>query len=218
FFLPVRVLSCLFRGLFLHYLNLAYQRGKLLFHDELEELARPEAFARWLKKTRKKSWVVYAKKPFGGPQQVLDYLGRYTHRVAISNHRLLRLEDARVTFSWKDYRDSAASKLMTLDALEFITRFLLHILPEGFQKIRYFGFMANRHRTANLALCRRLIEPDSPSASPPLVKDWKARYRDLTGEDLNVCPACKLGHLLPVEILLPLSQVFTDSVILYDTS
>ena len=217
FFLPVRVLSCLFRGLFLHYLNHAYQQGKLLFDDELEDLARPEAFARLLKKTRKKNWVVYAKKPFGGPQQVLDYLGRYTHRVAISNHRLLRLEDGRVTFSWKDYRDSAASKLMTLDALEFIRRFLLHILPQGFQKIRYFGFMANRHRSANLALCRRLIEPASLSAST-LVKDWKTRYRDLTGKDLNLCPACNLGRLLPVEILLPLSQVLTIGVIQYDSS
>lgn len=218
FFLPVRVLSSLFRGLFLLYLNRSYQQGKLQFDGDLESLAQPLAFTRLLKKSRKKKWVVYAKKPFGGPQQVLDYLGRYTHRVAISNHRLLRLENSQLTFTWRDYRDAAASKQMTMDAVEFIRRFLLHVLPEGFQKIRYFGFMANRHRTANLALCRRLIEPASPSASPARVRDWKQRYRELSGEDLNLCPACKLGRLIPVEIVLPLSQVSTDNVIQYDTS
>ncbi len=158
FFLPVRVLSCLFRGLFLHHLKQAYDRGKLSFDGELEVLARPEAFDRLLNQTRNKKWVVYAKRPFGGPQQVLDYLGRYTHRVAISNHRLIGLENGRVTFSWRDYRHSATTKPMILDAVEFIRRFMLHVLPEGFQKIRYFGFMANRHRAANLHLCRRLIE------------------------------------------------------------
>jgi hypothetical protein len=211
-------LSSLFRGLFLHHLNQAYQQGQLQFHGDLESLARPQAFTGLLKKARRKKWVVYAKRPFGGPQQVLDYLGRYTHRVAISNHRLVGLEDGRLTFNWKDYRDSGASKPMTLDAVEFIRRFLLHVLPEAFQKIRYFGFMANRHRTDNLALCRRLIQPASPSVSPPLVKDWKDRYRDLTGNDLNVCPACKLGRLIPMETLLPISRVLTDGIIQYDTS
>jgi Putative transposase len=116
-------------------------------------LSAPSRFYRLLKQARKKKWVVYAKRPFDGPQQVLDYLGRYTHRVAISNHRLLRLEDGKVTFSWKDYRDSGASKEMTLGAEEFIRRFLIHVLPDGFQKIRYFGLMANRGR------------PTSPSAA-----------------------------------------------------
>ena len=218
FFLSVRVLSSLFRGLFLHHLNQAYQQGKLQFDGDLEALARPQAFTGLLKKARRKKWVVYAKRPFGGPQQVLDYLGRYTHRVAISNHRLVGLEDGRLTFNWKDYRDSGASKPMTLDAVEFIRRFLLHVLPEAFQKIRYFGFMANRHRTDNLALCRRSIQPASPSVSPPLVKDWKDRYRELTGNDLNVCPACKLGRLIPMETLLPISRVRTDGMIQYDTS
>jgi hypothetical protein len=226
FFLPVRVLSSLFRGLFLHYLNRAYQQGKLQFDGDLESLAQPHAFTRLLNKTRKKKWVVYAKKPFGGPQQVLDYLGRYTHRVAISNHRLLRLEDGRVTFSWRDYRDSAASKLMTLDAVEFIRRFLLHVLPEGFQKIRYFGFMANRHRAQGLSLCRRLI-PDAPVPVPlpaAQIKDWKDRYHQLTGVDLSLCPACKRGRLLRVEILLPAVSRLIDrngavkEVVSHDTS
>ena len=215
FFLPVRVLSCLYRDLYTAYLKQAYEQGKLHFAGELESLAPPGAFARLLKKTRNQKWVVYAKRPFGGPQQVLDYLGRYTHRVAISNHRLLKLEDGRVTFSWKDYRDSAALKLMTLEAEEFIRRFLLHVLPDGFQKIRYFGFMANRRRAPSLDLCRRLVASASPSPPPANVKDWKDRYRQLTGEDLSLCPACKLGRLLPVEILLPITS---KAVVRYDTS
>jgi hypothetical protein len=218
FFLPVRVMSCLFRGLFLHHLEEAYQQGKLLFDGDIEHLARPQAFACLLKKSRKKKWVVYAKKPFGGPQQVLDYLGRYTHRVAISNHRLVRLEDDRVTFNWKDYRDSSLSKPMTLDAVEFIRRFLLHVLPEGFQKIRYFGFMANRHRAQSLALCRRFLGAIPTPAPTPPVKDWKDRYQELTGVDLNLCPACKQGRLIRVELLLPLASQPTLSGARYDTS
>jgi hypothetical protein len=211
-------LSALFRGLFLHYLKQAYEQGKLQFAGSLEDLAHPAAFNRLLKKARKKNWAVYAKRPFGGPQQVLDYLGRYTHRVAISNHRLLALEDGRVTFSWKDYRDSGASKVMSLEAGEFIRRFLLHVLPDGFQKIRYFGLMANRGRAANLALCRELIPDAAPSAPAPEVKDWSERYRQLTGEDPRLCPACKRGRLIPKQALLPLTSVQTKGVTAYDTS
>jgi hypothetical protein len=200
-------LSALFRGLFLHYLKQAYEDGKLQFEGDFVSLAHPQAFARLLKKTRRKKWVVYAKRPFGGPKQVLDYLGRYTHRVAISNNRLLVLEDGRVTFTWKDYRDGDASKEMTLKAIEFIRRFLLHVLPDGFQKIRYFGWMANRHRGANIALCRRLIgNPDLQHPSSE-VMDWKARFRDLTGVDLTLCPACKAGRLFLLEVLLPISSI-----------
>ena len=205
FFLPVRVLSALFRGLFLHYLRQTYEQGKLQLDGELESLAKPQDFARLLKNAGKKKWVVYAKRPFGGPQQVLDYLGRYTHRVAISNHRLLALEDRRITFSWKDYRDGVASKQMTLDACEFIRRFLLHVLPDGFQKIRYFGFMANRHRASSLALCRRLIADTEQATSRLEVKGWKDRYRELTGGDPDLCPACKRGRLIAVRVLLPLT-------------
>jgi hypothetical protein len=218
FFLPVRVLSALFRGLFLHYLNQAYQQGKLQLTGELEALARPARFAHLLRKARNKKWVVYAKRPFGSPQQVLDYLGRYTHRVAISNHRLLRLEEGRVTFSWKDYRDGDKTKQMTLEAEEFLRRFLMHVLPDGFQKIRYFGSMANRHRAANLELCRRLMADPRVEAAAPEVKDWKERYRELTGEDVNLCPVCKRGRLMPVRILLPLAWEQTETAEAYDTS
>jgi hypothetical protein len=218
FLLPVRVLSCLFRGLFLHHLKQAYEDGKLQFTGELEGLARPAAFNRLIKKARSKKWVVYAKRPFGGPQQVLDYLGRYTHRVAISNHRLLGLEDGRVTFSWKDYRDSGVTKEMTLDAEEFIRRFLVHVLPEGFQKIRYFGLMANRGRAANLTLCRTLI-PDAALTVPvPQAKDWKDRYRELTGEDLSLCPSCKQGRLMAVQVFKPLTSEHTKIANTDDTS
>ena len=149
---------------------------------------------------------------------MLDYLGRYTHRVAISNHRLLRLEDGRVTFSWRDYRDSGASKEMTLGAEEFIRRFMLHVLPDGFQKIRYFGLMANRGRAANLALCRTLM-PDTAETLPTLeVKDWKERYRELTGEDVLLCPACKQGRLRPVQEFKSLERQLVRSANQHDTS
>jgi hypothetical protein len=196
----------LFRGLFLHYLKQAYKDRKLEFEGQLGSLTQPQAFARLLKQSRKKKWVVYAKRPFGGPQQVLDYLGRYTHRVAISNHRLLALEDGRVTFTWKDYRDGDASKKMTLEAEEFIRRFLLHVLPDRFQKIRYFGWMANRHRATSLALCRALVENAATPTAALQAADWKERYRRLTGHDPDLCPACKRGRLVRVETLWPLIQ------------
>ncbi len=210
FFLAVRVLSRLFRGLFLHYLNELYDEGQLQGLDQ-------RAFAQLLKTCRNNQWVVYAKKPFGGPQQVLDYLGRYTHRVAISNHRLLQLENGTLTFSWKDYRDNT-TKQMSLEATEFLRRFLLHVLPDGFQKIRYFGLMANRHRRESLDLCHRLIGDDQTPAQPSPLKDWKQRFQELTGKDLSLCPHCNQGRLIRVENLLPLNLPSTKDVIRYDDS
>jgi putative transposase len=144
FFLPVRVLSRLYRGLFVAALRVAYDQKELQFHGQLEDLAKPKMFNRLLKKLSKIEWVVYAKRPFGGPDRVVDYLGLYTHKVAISNHRLLKLEDGKVTFRWKDYRRSKdgagnITSTMTLEANEFIRRFLLHVLPRGFVRIRRFG-------------------------------------------------------------------------------
>jgi hypothetical protein len=140
FFLPVKVLSRLFRRLFLEALEKAYAAGQLQFFGALEPLRDPPAFARYLTPLKNTDWVVYAKPPFGGPQQVLQYLGRYTHRVAISNRRLLALEDGQVSFQWKDYRDQQQQKVMTVSAEEFIQRFLQHALPPRFQRIRYYGF------------------------------------------------------------------------------
>jgi hypothetical protein len=146
FFLPVRVLSSLFRRLFLTYLQEAFDAGKLQFFSSLESLQNPEAFSCHLDLVRHAKWVVYAKPPFAGPRQVVDYVGRYTHRVAISNHRLVDIEDDQVKFNWRDYRDNNQQKIMTLSADEFIRRFLLHVLPSGFHRIRYYGFLGNRHR------------------------------------------------------------------------
>ena len=155
FFLPVRVLSRLFRRLFLQGLENAFNAGKLRFFGELAVLADPAAFTKRLKQLRRIDWVVYAKPPFGGPEQVLAYLGRYTHRVAIANSRLISLCDGKVSFSWKDYRQNSKVKVMTLNAEEFIRRFLLHSLPDGFHRIRHYGFLANGGRSDKLALCRQ---------------------------------------------------------------
>jgi hypothetical protein len=141
FFLPVQVLSSLFRRLFLESLQKAFASGKLHFFGSLEPLRDPIAFARQMARAKGIKWVVYAKRPFAGPQQVLDYVGRYTHRVAISNNRLLDIEDGQVRFQWKDYRDQGQIKTMSLSADEFIRRFLIHVLPEGFQRIRYYGLL-----------------------------------------------------------------------------
>jgi hypothetical protein len=157
FFLPVRVLSRLFRRLFLEELQAAFNTGKLNFFGDLAHLAAPAAFNRKLAGVRRLEWVVYAKPPFGGPEQVLAYLGRYTHRVAIANSRLVSMADGKVAFRWRDYRHGGKAKLMMLDAHEFIRRFLLHTLPDGFHRIRHYGFLANSHRAAKLNLCRRLL-------------------------------------------------------------
>ena len=158
FFLPVRVLSRLFRRLFLEELQAAFDAGRLGFFGDLAELPAPAMFRRRLAEVRRVEWVVYAKPPFGGPQQVLAYLSRYTHRVAIANSRLIGMADGKVTFRWRDYRHRGKAKVMTLHAHEFIRRFLLHTLPDGFHRIRHYGFLANGHRAARLDLCRRLLD------------------------------------------------------------
>jgi hypothetical protein len=153
FFLPVKVLSRLFRRLFLEQLRTAFRKGKLRFFGDLAELRKQVCFTRYLAPLQEAEWVVYAKAPFGGPLQVLDYLGRYTHRVALSNERLLDVKGGQVTFQWKDYRAKGKekSRVMTLASDEFIRRFLIHVLPRGFQRIRFFGFLSNRNRKTRLA-------------------------------------------------------------------
>jgi hypothetical protein len=204
FFLPVRVLSKLFRRLFLQALQSAYDCGRLQFFHRLRPLAERVAFARYLAKSKRHRWVVYAKRPFAGPQQVLDYVGRYTHRVAISNQRLLDIEDGHVRFKWKDYRHGDQIKTMALDADEFIRRFLMHVLPTGFHRIRYYGFLGNRHRNEKLTKCRRLLGTSTTSAPAHLLsaaKDYRERYEDLTGRSLRRCPQCRQGQMIIVAIL-----------------
>jgi len=202
FFLPVRVLSRLFRRLFLEALEKLFQQDLLRFFSKLEPLHDPAAFARYLAPLREVEWVVHAKPPFGGPQQVLQYLGRYTHRVAISNQRLLAFQNDQVSFQWKDYRHPHQSKVMTLAADEFIRRFLLHVLPPGFQRIRHFGFLANCHRKDKLALCRQLLA--APLADLlPRPADYRDFYQALTHQSLRLCPHCGIGAMLLIQILPP---------------
>jgi len=198
FFLPVRVLSRLFRRLFLEALERAFLAGQLQFFSALEPLRERPAFQQYLAHTRRTEWVVYAKRPFGGPAQVVDYIGRYTHRVAVSNHRLLDIDGGRVQFRWKDYRDHR-QKTMTLSAEEFIRRFLLHVLPDRFQRIRYYGLFGNRYRQQKLARCRQLLGMPEPQPSQP--QDYRDRFEQLTGVSLWRCPVCQHGRMLVVELL-----------------
>ena len=153
---------------------------------------------------RNLKWVVYAKAPFAGPQQVVDYVGRYTHRVAISNHRIADIEDGQVTFDWRDYRDNNQQKIMTLSAEEFIRRFLLHVLPSGFHRIRYYGFLGNRYRKEKLEHCRQLLgmtPPNEGSSQPQPCEDYRDRYEKLTGHSLRECPVCHRGRMITVNLL-----------------
>src|SRR6266705_264309 len=157
FFLSIKVLRRVFRGKFVAGLKQAFQSGRLSFRGNLAVLAQPKTFAAWLRSLFRKNWVVYAKRPFGGPEYVLQYLGRYTHRVAISNHRLVSFAEGKITFRWRDSAHHNEQKLMTLSLDEFLRRFLLHVLPKGFVRIRNFGFLANRRRAAFLPLCFHLL-------------------------------------------------------------
>jgi hypothetical protein len=183
FFLPVKPLGHLFRGKFLAFLEEAFAAHSLAFYGRVRELAHPARFSDLVSALVDKEWVVYAKPPFGGPQHVLQYLARYTHRVAISNGRLLNLENGQVHFRWRDSQDHKQMKEMSLEATEFIRRFLLHVLPSGFVKIRHFGFFSNRNRKKMIQHCRELLPP---SAAEVFVTEPR----------LPLCPVCKVGHLL----------------------
>src|SRR5690348_2588882 len=201
FFLSVRVLSRLFRRLFLEELVHAFDAGKLEFFSSLDSLRDPFSFLDYLAPLREAEWVVYAKRPFAGPEQVLDYVGRYTHRVAISNNRLLDIADGKVTFRYKDYRHDDYQKTMTLNVEEFIRRFLLHVLPDGFQRIRYYGFLGNRYREEKLARCRQLLGMQPPLTPPEPPEDYRDRHEELTGVSLRECPVCHRGRMFRIETL-----------------
>ena len=213
FFLPVRVLSRLFRRLFIEYLQAAFDAGELRFAGTLEALADSTHWEAYLKPVRSTEWVVYTKPPFGGPAQVLDYVGRYTHRVAISNNRIRDVGERHVSFQWKDYRDLNRQKVMTLEADEFIRRFLLHVLPQRFQRIRYYGFLANRQRQQKLEQCRRCLAMPEPIHQPEARPDYRDRPEQVTGVPFHLCPVCRQGTMIPVRVLAPLfcRSPFQDS-------
>ena len=191
FFLPVHVVGALFRGKFLAALQQAYDNGEFDFGGSVTELEDPRSFGRFRDQLYQKKWVVYAKKPFGGPEQVFKYLGRYTHRVAISNHRLIKIEDGKVTFLYRDYKDKSRKKCMTLQGLEFLRRFLLHELPREFVRIRHYGICAGPNVKTKLAFAKKLLNVDIES--PTQVDDklpWWERFLALTGVDVRKCPRC----------------------------
>jgi hypothetical protein len=200
FFLAVKPLARLFRRLFLERLAATFAEGGLRFLGDLAGLANPDRFASHLAALRRVDWVVYAKKPFGGPAQVLAYLGRYTHRVAIANSRLVSCDQDHVAFTWKDYRQNGATKLMRLVPHEFIRRFLLHTLPDGFHRIRHIGFLANGHRATKLALCRALLGAAEPSAAACPESGESLPDRN----DAPACPLC--GGIMRITSLLPPSS------------
>jgi len=197
FFLPVRVLSRVFRGKFLALLKAAFDQGELAFGGGLATLADPVAFRRRLAASAGTEWVVYAKPPFGGPEQVLKYLARYTHRVAISNHRLVALRGDEVEFLWKDYAHGGEQRPMTLEAVEFIRRFLLHVLPSGFVRIRHYGFLANRVCREKLGLCRDRLAALTPPVAAEPVPEPKAAVE--ARPEAHACPACGAGRMVIVE-------------------
>lgn len=201
FFIHVKVLSSKFRGKFLHMLEKAYLDGELEFYGSMLEYEYDQLFQAFLNTLRRKDWVVYCKETFSGPEAVIEYLGRYTHRVCISNNRILRFEGGTVTFKWKDYRDGK-QKIMTITAEEFIRRFLMHILPSGFMKIHYYGILANRNKKTKLRQCQRILKFEYS----------KSRFREMTavdiikaitGKDISLCPCCKKGRLRTVRTVAP---------------
>lgn len=211
FFLPVRPLSRLFRGKYLAMLQQFHRQERLVLAGTQADLVDPRRFAQWLDELRASDWVVYAKPPFGGPEQVLKYLARYTHRVAIANSRLASIDERTVAFHWKDYADSNTPKVMTLDGVEFLRRFLQHVLPSGFVRIRHFGLLANRHREEKLARCRLLLnatptgsKPDqSPTGTAEATKmeNGAGEAADTVLEPCVRCPVCGKGCMVIIEVL-----------------
>ncbi|PKN65433.1 MAG: IS91 family transposase [Deltaproteobacteria bacterium HGW-Deltaproteobacteria-15] len=204
FFLPVKVLSRLFRGKFLAHLKEAHQKGRLLFPGKIAHLKEKSAFKGVLRNLYSKEWEVYCKPPFRNAEMVMEYLGRYTHRVAISNGRLIKLESGKVTFLYRDRRDDDRIKPMTLDASEFIRRFLLHVLPDGFVKIRHYGILSNRSRKSKMNQCRRLLGVDCRREKGEKKREsWQDLLTRVTGNDPRICPYCGKGMMVLKEVLNP---------------
>lgn len=190
FFIPVKVLSRKFRGKFLYYLK----QANLHFYGSIAYLQDPKEFHEWISSLYQKEWIVYCKPPFKNAGYVVEYLGRYTHRVAISNHRIVKLEDDTVTFKWRDYKENNKQKEMNVTANEFIRRFLIHVLPPGFTRIRHYGFLSPRNKSTKLKLCKKLTNTrvnNTPKTKLPILEFLKK----ITGKDFSICPRCSVGHL-----------------------
>lgn len=204
FFIPVKVISRLFRGKFLAYLKAAYRKGKLKFPGQLAPMEASATFASYLTGLYQKEWNVYCKPPFGGPEHVIDYLSRYTHRIAISNDRIVGLEGDQVTFRYRDSADHDRLKLMSLSSSEFIRRFLLHVLPDGFVKIRHYGIFSNRNRKTKLRRCQQVLGVplhNNPEDNQEIT--WEDLLFRLTGTDPRICPSCGIGRMVFKEMLQP---------------
>jgi hypothetical protein len=203
FFIPVNVLSSLFRGKFLDGLKKLYEAGELTFPGQIEELKESPVFKRLLTNLYHQEWVVYCRPPLKNPEKVMDYLGRYTHRVALSNDRLVKMEGNQVTLRWRDSADNNKIKLLTLEAFEFIRRFLLHVLPEQFVKIRYYGIFSHRSRKGKLLRCKKLLGGSTSVESKEGPKEtWQDLLIRITGIDPGICPHCGKGKMIQREILL----------------
>jgi hypothetical protein len=214
FFIPVSVLSCLFRGKFLDGLKKLYEAGELQFHGQIEDVKEATAFKSFLTNLYHQEWVTYCRPPLKHPEKVMDYLGRYTHRVALSNDRLVKLEGTEVTFRWRDSADNNKIKWLTLEAFEFIRRFLLHVLPEQFVKIRYYGILSHRNRKAKLLRCKKLLGvliPEAPKESPK--ESWQDLLTRITGIDPRVCPYCGKGKMIQRETLPSCSIRLADDLL-----
>lgn len=203
FFIPVRVMSALFRGKFLDLLKDCFQRSDLVFSANLSHLQNPGNFETFRRHLYHKKWVVYCKPPFDGPKGVLQYLGRYTHRIAITNNRILTLRHGKVSFLWRDYADHNRQKIMTLKADEFIRRFLLHVLPERYVRIRHFGLLANRNRKDLIALCRKLLGSKTVTKENDREETWQEQLLRICGIDVTTCPVCQKGRMFRIELLPP---------------
>lgn len=208
FFIPVKVLSKLFRGKFLAYLKSAYKEDKLKFHGSIEDLGIERNFHMFLDDLYKREWIVYSKPSFKNPEHVIEYLGRYTHRVAITNNRITDVDDGNVTFQYKDYKEQNKSKLMTIDAHEFIRRFLMHVLPEKFVKIRHYGILSNRNRRTKLIRCKELLGVEIKHSKEK--KGWQELLLELTGKDPRRCPCCNTGRLVRKEFIGPVRSETTE--------
>jgi hypothetical protein len=216
FFIPVKVLSSLFRGKFLDALKKVYEAGKLKFPGKIEALQGAPAFQKFLTGLYQQAWVVYCKPPLKRAEQVIEYLGRYTHRVALSNDRLVNFEGSRVVLRWRDSADGDKIKLLTLEALEFIRRFLLHVLPDRFVKIRHYGLLSNRGRKRKLLRCQKLLgvsAKEEPEGSPR--ETWEDLLTRITGKDPRVCPFCGQGKMIRREILSAYPIVMADRKLPY---